>query len=178
MTRTKRIVAGFAVAVLATLGLTLIATGPAGAAGNLAKMVLSFDAPGKCLDITGVSQSNGALAQIYDCQPGAQTNQQFYFFYVPGSGTPGMYQIVARHSGKCLDVVGASTSAGALVQQYDCLGYSQLNQLWTRVDSGTSYVRFYSSNHTNLWLRPNGFSNGSSVVVDSPYVIWQQIAVS
>lgn len=38
--------------------------------------------------------------------------------------------IVAKHSGKCLDVDGVSTDNGAIVKQWDCLGAGQTNQLW------------------------------------------------
>ena len=39
--------------------------------------------------------------------------------------------IVASHSGKCLDVSGASRDNGAVTHQWDCRGKGQQNQLWT-----------------------------------------------
>jgi hypothetical protein len=35
-------------------------------------------------------------------------------------GLPGSVQLVAAHSGKCLDVSGASTADGTLIQQWSC----------------------------------------------------------
>ncbi|XWL04551.1 RICIN domain-containing protein [Sorangium sp. So ce307] len=37
-------------------------------------------------------------------------------------------RVVARHSGKCLDVVSSSTADGAVVKQYSC--NSGANQQW------------------------------------------------
>jgi hypothetical protein len=40
--------------------------------------------------------------------------------------------VVARHSGRCLDVIGGTgaTGNGVGIQQYDCLGSAQTNQIW------------------------------------------------
>ena len=40
------------------------------------------------------------------------------------------FQLVARHSGKCLDVVAANTANTADIQQYAC--GSGTNQQWSR----------------------------------------------
>jgi Ricin-type beta-trefoil lectin domain-like len=53
-------------------------------------------------------------------------NQQFDFRDMGG----GRVEIVARHSGKCLDVFEWSFAAGAPVVQWDCHGGA--NQLWFR----------------------------------------------
>ncbi|MCX9073109.1 MAG: RICIN domain-containing protein [Candidatus Methanoperedens sp.] len=45
------------------------------------------------------------------------------------------YAIIAKHSGKCLDVAGESQEPGANVQQWDCHGGN--NQLWKLVISQT-----------------------------------------
>jgi len=48
----------------------------------------------------------------------AGTNQQWQ----PVSVGNGYYRFVARHSGKCLDVPGASINDGVQLQQWDCNG--------------------------------------------------------
>jgi Ricin-type beta-trefoil lectin domain/Glycosyl hydrolases family 43 len=54
--------------------------------------------------------------------------------------TSGPYvALVARHSGKCADVVNASTSSGAEVVQYTC--GSGANQQWQLRDAGGGYVQ-------------------------------------
>jgi len=40
----------------------------------------------------------------------------------------GYYRLTAKHSGRCLDVAGVSTSNGANVQQWECHGGD--NQKW------------------------------------------------
>ena len=47
--------------------------------------------------------------------------------------TGGYFQLVARHSGKCLDVVSANTADGADIQQYTC--GTGTNQQWSRTQS-------------------------------------------
>ncbi|WP_420594357.1 RICIN domain-containing protein [Deinococcus sp.] len=59
---------------------------------------------------------NGTAAQLWT-YVGA-TNQQWR----PVSLGGGVYQFVARHSGKCLDVKDVSTSDGARLQQWECTG--------------------------------------------------------
>lgn len=78
----------------------------------------------RCLDVKGNSQDNGRNLQIWKCHFDA--NQQFRVVDM-GSGR---YVIVARHSGKVLDVKGGvrEIKNGTTVQQYDVHG--QGNQLW------------------------------------------------
>jgi hypothetical protein len=50
--------------------------------------------------------------------------------------------IVARHSGKCLDVNGYSSADGALINQWSCTGGA--NQQWTSKDLGQSRIAIVS----------------------------------
>src|SRR5262249_53566071 len=54
----------------------------------------------------------------------------------------GYYTLVAKHSGKCLDVAGASTTNGANVQQYTC--HSGANQQWAITEQADGYVTIRS----------------------------------
>lgn len=67
---------------------------------------------GLCVDVQGASPDDGAPVLLWTCN--GQGNQRFTPRPVPDSG--GRVQLVAGHSGKCLDVAGTS------VQQYDCHG--------------------------------------------------------
>ncbi|MFE9750738.1 RICIN domain-containing protein [Saccharothrix saharensis] len=75
---------------------------------------------GRYLDIPGSTPTNGALAQIWDCN--SKTNQQFRL-NCDGS-------VTAVASGKCLDVNGGATANGTNVIIWDCHGGT--NQRWTR----------------------------------------------
>jgi Ricin-type beta-trefoil lectin domain-like len=87
---------------------------------------------GKCLDVNGASTADGAAVIQWPCNGGQ--NQQFTLRRVTYSGNdPHDYQLVARHSGKCVDVSTISTSPGAPIHQWTCNPASQgspLNQTW------------------------------------------------
>jgi ricin-type beta-trefoil lectin protein/glycosyl hydrolase family 39 (putative alpha-L-iduronidase) len=88
---------------------------------------------GKCLDVLGASTADGAGVAQRTCASGA-TSQQFTLRRLTYSGNdPHDYQLMARHSGKCVDVNGVSTSARAQVIQWACKPTNQgtgLNQTW------------------------------------------------
>ncbi|GAB1818817.1 RICIN domain-containing protein [Herbidospora sp. RD11066] len=88
---------------------------------------------GKCLDVNAVSTADGAPVIQWTCANGAQ-NQQFALRKVTYSGNDAHdYQLVARHSGKCVDVSTVSTAPRAAVHQWTCVAASQgspLNQTW------------------------------------------------
>ncbi|WP_162907061.1 RICIN domain-containing protein [Allorhizocola rhizosphaerae] len=92
---------------------------------------------GRCLDVTGGTDAtgNGVPVQQYDCLGSAQTNQVWSFENETVVGGDYYYNIVAAHSGKCLDVTGGNgaTGNGVPVQQYDCLGPAAANQQWRMV---------------------------------------------
>ena len=87
---------------------------------------------GKCLDVNGVSTADGAAVQQWTCHGG--TNQQFTLRKVTYAGNDAHdYQLVARHSGKCVDVSTISTAPRAPIHQWTCNPAGQgspLNQTW------------------------------------------------
>ena len=88
---------------------------------------------GKCLDISGAATADGSAAVQWTCLSGA-TNQQFTLRKVTYTGNDAHdYQLVARHSGKCVDVSGISTAARAAIHQWTCNPTAQsspANQTW------------------------------------------------
>jgi hypothetical protein len=87
---------------------------------------------GRCLDVEGASTADGAAVLQWTCT--GATNQQFTTRRVTYSGNdPHDHQLVARHSGKCVDVSAISTAARAAVHQWTCNPVAQggpLNQTW------------------------------------------------
>jgi hypothetical protein len=87
---------------------------------------------GRCLDVSGASTADGATVVQWTCN--GQTNQRFTLRAVTALGNGHDYQLVAAHSGKCVDVSGVSTAAGALIHQWTCDAASALtnkrNQIW------------------------------------------------
>lgn len=57
-----------------------------------------------------------------------------------GSGDSGVkagtYNLAVARSGLCMDLIGSSSTSGALIQQWGC-GSGQSNQQWTLVDRGS-----------------------------------------
>ena len=133
----------------------------------------------KCLDVSEKSMVNGAAALQWECGDPA-TRQNQVFTAVPSPNSPGDYELVARHSNKCLDVTGASQGTGTAVQQYECLGWNQTNQVWHAIpvqeetetwyglgvgEEGTKYVRLVAKHSGQcLEVQNSGTGNGVSVV--------------
>ncbi len=67
-------------------------------------------------DVAEVSSADGGLIHLWTY--GGGNNQQ----WLPVEEADGAYHFVSRHSGKCLDVPGASTADGVQLQQYTCNG--------------------------------------------------------
>ena len=86
---------------------------------------------GICLDVHGVSRSNGAAIQLWRWWGGQ--NQQWRVEAAPGAGGPWV-RIVARHSGLCLDIDGASRDRRAPAHQWEY--HNGENQHFLIVDGG------------------------------------------
>jgi len=91
---------------------------------------LISDAHGKCVDIEGASWGNGALALQYPCS-GAD-NQQYTLVAQPGG-----FQVVTKHSGKCLAPAAGSVLAQTSVVQDNCAVVAA--QLWTPQRQGGAW---------------------------------------
>ncbi|WP_329061130.1 ricin-type beta-trefoil lectin domain protein [Streptomyces sp. NBC_01429] len=103
---------------------------------------------GRCLDITGASQVNGALAEIWDCHGGA--NQSFT------STSAGELRVY--NNTKCLDVYDNGTASGTAVEIWDCNGQSN-QQFGVNSDGTTTAVG------ANKCLDVAGAANGAKVQI-------------
>jgi len=72
------------------------------------------------------------------------------------------YEIIARHSGKCLNVAGGSTATGAMVTQSSCVGVP--NQHWQVIPIGGGYYKFIAR-HSNkvIDVKFGALDNGTPV---------------
>lgn len=91
---------------------------------------------------------------------------QYVFSYQQNKGG---YQVIARHSNKCVDVSGISTSSGANVLQWECLGETQTNQVWRfdPVPSDTTYFlrpQHIPGNNLCLTVEGSGMADGTNVL--------------
>ncbi|MFI2435720.1 RICIN domain-containing protein [Streptomyces sp. NPDC018693] len=87
---------------------------------------------GKCLDVSGASTADGAAVIQWSCS--GTTNQMFTLNPVSALGNSKDYQLVAVHSGKCVDVSGISTEPRARIHQWTCDTATDMtwkrNQIW------------------------------------------------
>jgi beta-glucanase (GH16 family) len=82
--------------------------------------VFARNAPYLGWDVTGGAGATGnaVKVQLWSIGGNGGSNQQ----WKPVSLGNGYFKFVARHSGRCLDVPGASTANGVQLQQWDCNG--------------------------------------------------------
>jgi hypothetical protein len=93
---------------------------------------------GKCAQVNGASQANGANITQWDCV--RQLNVQWekvsvggpYFLLFAAHTT------VGQQAGKCAQVDGRSHANGANISQWDCL--HQDNVIWSTRPAGDGYV--------------------------------------
>ncbi|MCX5261670.1 non-reducing end alpha-L-arabinofuranosidase family hydrolase [Streptomyces canus] len=129
-----------AVAALAALAALLVA-GPAQAATT--SDVHGVDS-GRCLDVAGFSQTDGANVNIWDCHGGI--NQQW---------TLTDSNQLTVYGNKCLDVRGGATTPGTPVQIWTCNGSD--NQQWRVNPDGTIVgVRSGLCLEASGWGKTNG----------------------
>ena len=76
-------------------------------------------------------------------------------------------QVIAKSSGKCLDVRGYSTAAGANLQQWSCAGTANQQWLFTAEADGSYEVESVNSS-MSLNVSGNSASNGAPIVQE-PY---------
>ncbi|MFY0528763.1 RICIN domain-containing protein [Archangium gephyra] len=92
---------------------------------------------GRCLDVTGgpTATGDGVLTELWDCT--GEANQSWALTAPTAPPQSTAKPLVAKHSGKCLDVRGGVTALanGDRIDQWSCTG--QANQDWTLKDVGS-----------------------------------------
>lgn len=81
----------------------------------------------KCLNVAGGGTADGTAVIQYTCSTTGATNERWKFVQT-GIG----YQIVAKSSGKCLNVAGG-VGAGRQLIQYTCTAGGSANDVWLPV---------------------------------------------
>ena len=84
----------------------------------------------RCMSLSGNNGANGTPMILWDCSGSPNPGDGQVFTFVPMEACNEIFQLKINSSGKCVDVTGVSTADGALLQQWDCLGGGQTNQLW------------------------------------------------
>jgi len=97
----------------------------------------------KCLDVAGVSKSNGGAVHQWGCANVA--NQQWRMENKGG----GWFSLRVKHSNKCLDVAAFSKNNGAKIQQWDC--NNAVNQQWRKIEKAGGWFSLQAK-HSNKCL--------------------------
>lgn len=113
-----------------------------------AQFIQSVQVPGKCIDLTNGSTSNGTKLQSWDCASG-NTNQS----WLVADGA-------IKLGSKCIDVVDGSTQNGTQLQIWDCVA-GNTSQQWQYAGG-----RLVWANHNKcIDLTDGSHSNGTSLQI-------------
>lgn len=124
------------------------------ASSAFGKVFLKLDGTNKCLDLTGGSDKNGAMLEIWDCN-GLQ-NQMWVF----GAGTWAINW--AGDTSKCIDNIGGG-GAGNKLGIWQCNG--QDSQKWG-YDSNMKTI--YLASSKSLQAKANSSAPQASLCIDIP----------
>ncbi|GAA3992484.1 hypothetical protein GCM10022247_09540 [Allokutzneria multivorans] len=90
---------------------------------------------GKCLDVYDRSLERGMQAIQWACRSAGEPNQRWHREWVDASR--GVFKLVNRNSGLCLDVERSSSEDGAHLHQWDCI-VNAPNQNWVLKNANES----------------------------------------
>jgi hypothetical protein len=153
----KKASAVAAIGALAATGLLAATSGGAQASSGFTVRVEPESNPFLFLDVNGGSTGDGASI----IQWSLSGDNQIWTFQPSGSS----YQIVNRHSGKCITSNGVP---GAPVYQWACHGTS--NQLWdTSLTPGTGLAYAIRNVGSGLYMEVSGGSGWQGAAIDTWY---------
>jgi Ca2+-binding RTX toxin-like protein len=93
---------------------------------------IKINSTGKCVDVAGANTADGAYLLEWDCLGGGQTNQHWQI--IPIEQQWPYIALMARHSGKCMDLLGLATGNGARIGQWGCWWGGNQQWNWQAVD--------------------------------------------
>jgi Ca2+-binding RTX toxin-like protein len=126
---------------------------------------------GKCMSLSGNSATNGTAILQWDCSPSPSPGDGQVFTLVPfGNGD---YELKINSTGKCVDVSNVSTADGAALQEYDCLGAAQANQLWKVIPiAGQSPYVAFQAKHSGKCADVSGVSTANGARLQQWTCLW------
>lgn len=143
-------------AVTAALAASVMFTQPAAAAATPSNVTVQFVAAhsGKCFDVESGSTADVTPIIQYTC---IQRHPAQTFELRPVGEVDGLtyYQLVARHSGKCLDVFHADLADGTRIIQFTCVNSTAQQFRLEPLASGHSRI---VARHSQKCLQPSGGS--------------------
>jgi hypothetical protein len=133
----------------------------------------------RCLDVIGgpTATLEGTLTELWDCT--GEANQSWALTLPQAAPVAEAKPLVAKHSGKCLDVEGRAeaTQDGARILQWSCHGGADQN--WTLRDMGNGFVSMIAE-HSNKCLEVIGGNPNNEALIQQatctgePRQLWQR----
>lgn len=116
----------------------------------------------KCLSLSANNGTNGTPIIQWDCSPAPSPGDGQVITLVPMDEAGQYFEIKINSSGKCVDVTGVSYENGARLQEWDCLGAGQANQLWdpTPISGQLPYEAFIAK-HSGKCMDVPGLSTAN-----------------
>jgi hypothetical protein len=154
------VAAAVAVATVGTVGTVAATPGVAHAAGTLTFRLAADAQPAEFADVSGASTDS--TAKVLEWTYTGGDNQVWYF--EPEGGTD--YEIVNKHSNKCLETDGV---AGDQLFQAPCTG--NLGEIWDYNNSFATWDAAYNiwNPHSNLYMEVYGGSTSRGASIDAWY---------
>jgi hypothetical protein len=116
---------------------------------------------GKTLGVSGGPNATADGVAIEQNDYLAGSNQQWQIVTNPDPAPAGVFNIVAKHSGKCLDVYNADIQDGTRIQQWDCNGNPQQRFWITPVSPGI--YKIVAFNGKTLDVTNLSLANGAPI---------------
>ncbi len=149
------------VAPVITLGGLLVSPGAASAA-DFSNISIVSARSGMCLNLARWDTSDGAAIIQWPCGEGNNEKWNLTSKYPDGS----IPSVVSQHSGKCLDITGASN--GKRVTQQGCYYNNNGHQGWALADKGVSngwrYFTFENVHAKKCLDVPNGTMDSGAAI--------------
>ena len=116
-----------------------------------------------CLDIHFEEVDNGDLGWLWDCHSPATNGQTFTLVPVDFNSFDRNFELIARNSGKCVDIKNDSGSAGEQLQQWACANPIPSVQIWHKSGAGVGWN--FTIQHTGMCMDDweSGWGNGNKV---------------
>jgi Ricin-type beta-trefoil lectin domain-like len=123
--------------------------------------LVSANTTGMALSVKDRSTADGA-ALVQNTLDRGEPTQQWRLHRYPEPAVGGSYAITSSATGKAIDVPGASTSVGQILQQWDFNGWEA--QQWRLIDAGDGFVRIKNPN-TGLCMSASEYDEAGKIVL-------------
>lgn len=116
----------------------------------------------RCLSLSENNARSGTPIIQWDCSPAPSPGDGQVITLVPMESSGQYFEININSTGKCVDVTNVGMENGARLQEWECLGAGQANQLWdpTPISGQPPYEAFIAK-HSGKCMDVPGLSTAN-----------------